>query len=121
MKRDELVRQLVLAEIADDYEEPDHIWENVAQRAEMCSLPVERAMIARILLELVDLGLARAYDLSLRGPARELDTAPPLEQIAKYYFWITPQGKDVHLTYRTTVGWPFDDEGDIRSDWVAPH
>jgi hypothetical protein len=110
----------VLAEIADDYEEPKHVWENVEQRARFSGIAVTKSEIYHLLLQAVADGLAKPYDLAVKGPVVELPVAPPLERIEGYYFWITEKGRDLHLLAREREQWPFDDEGELVPGWVPP-
>jgi hypothetical protein len=117
MKPEALIRMLVLAEISDDYEEPQHVYENVSVRARLCGIPVERLDVQRVLLSYVDAGLARAYHFD-----REIEDAatvtPGLDEVGHYYFKITKEG----LAALDSSGypWPFDDEGDLLPDWRPP-
>jgi hypothetical protein len=104
--------------IADDYEEPNHVYRDVAVRAVACGIPVTPISVERVLLELVEQGLAKAYVLSPFDPVIELETAPRLEEIADYYFWITPNGLSMFRAARDSNEWPFDDEGDLKPSWT---
>ena len=104
---------LVLNEISDDYEEPSHIRDRVMRLSVDCGLPVESSDISRALTDLVRLGWARAYNL-WKDPMEELQNAPPLEHVAEFYYWITPKGREIQLSFE---GWPFSEEGAILSDW----
>ncbi len=81
MNRHELLRQLVLVEIADDYEEPSHVYENVAQGAQACGLETTRPEVYRLLIVLTEEGLAKVYDLAKLGPEEEPKNPPALEEI----------------------------------------
>jgi hypothetical protein len=117
----ELTRQIVLGAIADDYEEPNHIYQDVEARATTCGIPITVGSVQRILLELVEQGLAKAYILSPFEPVVELDGAPRIETIANHYFWITPYGLTVFRTARDSNDWPFDEEGDLKVGWTPSH
>lgn len=115
MTRDELIRMLVLNEISDDYEESEHVFENVSERGRNCGISVEVSDVNRTLLELVNSGSAKAYDL-WKNPPEELQTVPE-DDLSKYYYWITPKGLEAHSSFE---GWPFDDEGVVLPGWIPP-
>jgi hypothetical protein len=119
MKRRELVRFFVLMEIAEDYEEPQHIEHNVAERAKICGIPFNPEDVRTSLVELVESGLAKAYKLSTREPFVErIEGLPAPDAFEEYYFWITPYGKDSLACWRHE--WPFDDEGEVLPGWSLP-
>lgn len=119
MKEHDFVRLLVLVQISDDYEEPEHIYENVAGKAMLCGITVQPADIGKVLVDLVESGLAKAYRLSTTEPAIEIEGAPPVDQVQGYYFLITERGKEVIDSSRDER-WPFDDEGALRPGWCPP-
>jgi len=109
-----------MAQIADDYEEPWYVYENVATRARACGIAVDQQTVNRVLVDLVKNGLAKAYRIPIGGNITEAEHAPPPDEVGGYYFWITATGKDCHLATRAREMWPFDDEGELRSDWTPP-
>ena len=120
MDRIELVRLLVLREICDDYENVDQIiLPRVAKDAAKCGLVIERSEIVNALAGLVQHGLAKAYLLSPFEPySTELQRMPALDVIEEEfetYFYVTKKGLDLQRS--NAVSWPFDDEGELRSDW----
>ena len=123
MTRSEFVRWMVLNEISDDYENVDQIiLPNVAKDGAKCGLTIQRSEIVDALARLIEDGMAKAYLLSSTQPhVTELQSMPPLDIVEEYfrtYFYITKKGMDLHLSDET---WrPFDSEGALRSDWVAP-
>jgi hypothetical protein len=119
MRPQQLLRLLVLGEIADDYEEPNHIYENVARRATACGIATTQQLVELLLLELVEQGMAKAYDLRAEDGA-ELAGAPRLDQVSEYYFLITSEGLAAFVAARTAGPWPFDDEGDLVDGWCPP-
>ena len=125
MNRFEFLQRLLLNTISDDFENVDQvILRQVAEQGAKCGLTVERSDIVEALPALVEAGLAKAYDLvpGIRDPfAGELRGMPPLEVVEedfRTYFYITKKGMDFNL--RDTADWPFDDEGEPRSDWKPP-
>jgi len=119
MSQHDLIRLLVLVEISDDYEEPEHVYENVAKRARLCGMVIQFVDVRTALMELVGSGLAKAYRLSTTAQAMEIQGFPPVDQVHEYYFWITEKGKGIVDSTRGD-SWPFDDEGDLRPDWSPP-
>jgi len=120
MDRSELVRLLVLNEISDDYENVDQIiLPHVGKIAAKCGLVIERSEIVDALAGLIKDDLAKAYLLSPFEPySTELQGMPPvdvIEQDFETYFYVTKKGIDICRSHRTS--WPFDDEGELRSDW----
>lgn len=117
MKRLDLLRLFVLAEVSDDYEELSHISENVLKRAELCGLAVRPDDVRTLLLGLVEAGLAKAYDLSADPPVA-VQGPLPADRLLSCYFWITPEGRDVLVSTRDQ--WPLDDEDRPRQGWCPP-
>lgn len=119
MKRQQLLKLLVLREIMDDSEEPNHIYENVAKEAAVCGVPATRQIVYLLLLELVAHGLARSYDIQ-RRPIVAFNGVPQIEEIDRYCFLRTGEGRAVFLGARESGPWPFNDEGDLVSGWTPP-
>jgi hypothetical protein len=117
MTHHDLVHQFVLAEISDDYEEPEHITENVLERARICGMLLEPQDVCKTLIDLTESGLAKAYSLSVHPPA-EVRGAPPMDQLQDYYFLITPKGEKILLSKRDQ--WPLDEEDCLRPGWSPP-
>jgi hypothetical protein len=63
MNRHELLRQLALVEIADDYEEPSHVFDNLEQRARAAGLRITRLETYGLRTQLTEEGLAIAKSL----------------------------------------------------------
>jgi hypothetical protein len=116
MNQQELLRLLVLVEIADDYEEANHVYDNVAKRAAACGIAANRQSVYLLLLELVEQGLARSYVIR-QDPIVEFDGVPKLDQIEGYCFFRTDKGLEIFLAAREAGPWPFDDEGDLVPGW----
>lgn len=112
----------VLDTIADDYEEIEHITERIDAWSAVCGLNVSRDEIVQALITLTQEGLARAYHLmETRGnKPEEIETILSADQIRLRdpYFLITDKG--VQEVSRPDDGWPFDEEGSLRRDWVPP-
>jgi hypothetical protein len=45
---------------------------------------------------------------------------PPVEDIMPFgaYFWVTHEGQEFHNA--RSSWWPFDDDDNLRKDWVPP-
>jgi hypothetical protein len=119
--RRELVRRIVLNEICDDYENLSvSIADPVGRRVRDCGFTIERSEIAMLLLELVELGWAKAYQLGGQEVV-EYDRMPSVEEMDNpngAWFYVTHAGMKVQSA--GYEGWPFDDEGVLRKDWTAP-
>jgi hypothetical protein len=118
--RQVFVRRLVLNSICDDGENVDQIiLSEVNRDAAKCGMTIERAEVIDALTQLVEGGLAEAWILSeWPGKSVKVQGMPPMEIIEEKfqtYFFITEEGMKAHLSDDTW--WPFDDEGDRRSDW----
>jgi len=118
VNRLETVRAFVLAEISDDFEEPEHVYENVAEISRTCGLSVDRAEVLGLLHELVELGLAKAYLLSPRDPVIEVKAPLLRDRMSELYFWITEDGVRALSTWRRD--WRMSDEGVLLPDCLPP-
>ena len=115
MDRRELIRMLVLNEISDDYEEPTHIFEQLANVGRSFGVPIDESDITRALGELVRSGWAKAYRFT-GADAQELLGFPSPDDRDSYYL-ITNKGREAHSAFG---GWPFDDDGDPVPGWSPP-
>ncbi len=126
MNRRELVRLIVLNEICDDYENLHQITKQVGRVTSACGMSIATHEILEALRELVESGLAKAYELSPWSPTKVLDRMPPVEEIGSpdesrigdVYFWITKKGMQVHM--QDCAEWPFDDDNVLRPGWKPP-
>ena len=118
MLRKEIVRLGVLREIADDYEEPVHIYDHLAEQLGACQVGVKPEDIKKSLIELVELGLAKGYWLHGPRPVKEVEGVPPLDSFQNNYFWITDEGCRALNEWRHE--WPFDDEDRLIEGWSPP-
>ena len=110
----------VLDTIADDYEEIEHITELITAWFGACNLGISRNEIVRALIALTQEGFARAYHFTPGHESEEITVllSPDEIQPQDPYFWITDKGRqEVNCP---DVGWPLDDEGLLRKDWVPP-
>jgi hypothetical protein len=120
MMRSELKRMLVLNEISDDYEEPQHIHERLAPLAEQCRMPITPEDVRQALIDLVQAGWAKAYPLAMGEKGEEIRDAiqglPP-ERVGEHYYWITDEGRKIQNAF---TGFPFDDRGAMIPGWCPP-
>src|SRR5437879_10981179 len=125
MHRRELVRTFVLNGIADDYENLEQIYKQVASLSADCGMTIQSSEILEALGDLVGAGLAKAYRLS-SNEAQEIVGMPPTDEIESpyltaatdIYFWVTKKGMDLQLS--PCKDWPFDENNLLRSDWAPP-
>jgi hypothetical protein len=121
MTRQEFVRRFVLMEMADDYENLEHICSLVAQHGSRCGLTIPRSEIIQAIVGLIETDLAKAYRLSARSPSvYTFPGVPSREELedCSTYFFVTPEG--LGLAASGGNWYPFDDLGDLRDDWVPP-
>lgn len=118
MKRAELIRMLVLDTIADDYENFEKIADEVKRMADRAGLYTNVGEIQGAVIDLIEMGLAKAYRLSPNSPTEEFYGIPPLNEIDDYFFWTTDEGKRIQES--ELEGWPFDKNGAVRDGWLPP-
>lgn len=122
MTRREQIRMFVLDVIADDYEEIEHITETVEKWFAVCKLAITKEEIVQALITLTQEDCARAYHLTgtPRHKPEEVKDVPSADQIQLRdpYFLITDKG--IQEINGPDDGWPFDEEGALRKDWVPP-
>jgi hypothetical protein len=120
MTRKEFVGRLVLMEIADDYENLERIRSMVTRDSSRCGLAISESEIVRGLADLIDAGLATALRLSGNAPAQAIQGVPTPREIEEFYTHFLATSKGAELLASDREWWPFDDVGDLRSDWVRP-
>lgn len=118
MNRRELARMFVLDVIADDYENLEKICMEATGLSVRAGLSIMRSEILQALVDLIKADLAKAYRLTTIPTAEEIQGVPPLEKFGDYYFWVTSKGRNIQVS--DYPGWPFDENGLLRTDWVAP-
>jgi hypothetical protein len=117
MTRADLLKLLILGEIADDYEGLDHIASHVITRAQLCGLSVSPEEVHGLLTDVLRSGFASAYDVSVDPPV-QVSAKEVIGHLQGYYFWATEEGK---RWFRSSwAEWPFDEEGQLVSGWSAP-
>ena len=119
MTREEIIRDLVLSEISDDYENVDQcILPHVEQALAETSIRVERADIVDALRSLVADGIASVHRLSAHQPYEtRLEEMPPLETPEtdfETYSLVTAKGLEHVVSLaphdETEVGLTFDED-----------
>jgi hypothetical protein len=93
MERSDLVRALVMDAIANDYEEPGVIVDEVSAWAGERGVSVTTTEILAALTGLVQTGLAKAYRLSASRPAEEVHGLQQIHRETDCYFLLSPEGK----------------------------
>ena len=116
--RKELVGMFVLDAVADDYENFEKIASTVEDFARRCGLPIALPELLEAVEDLVRSGLVKAYRLSPTKPVEEVSGVPQRSEIHSCYFWVTEAGAAVQAAEYD--GWPFDEHGELKSDWCAP-
>jgi hypothetical protein len=114
----ELIRVFVPNEIMDDYEEVEHITENVTKLGVECGVLVRKQEIVRALISLTENGFAKAYRMAHKPGTRaeEIEGVPSPYNIqdpdpySRCYFWATERGNEEHRRLRLLDTWPFDEE-----------
>lgn len=123
MTRAEFVQRLVLNTICDDFENVDQvILREVAGVGTKCGLTIRRHDVIKALRNLVEAGLAKAYELSARDPfSREIEGMPQLDVVEegfKTYFYVTKKGMAFHEADRSW--WPLNSDDALLPGWNAP-
>lgn len=115
------MRRFVLNAISDDYENIDQvILAEVSKDTARCGLKIERLEVVEALSGLIRDGFAKAYILSGTEPyCQEITGIPKVderEEDFKTYFYITLKGSEFQTSH--DAWWPFDDEDNLRPDWL---
>jgi hypothetical protein len=122
MTRCDLFRWFVLQSICDDYEDIERITNYLDDVGPKCGLTISHDDILRALSELIELGYAKAWDLT-RWPdpaTAEYQGMQPREEITPLNprFARTEEGLVFHNT--SSASGPFDEEQNLREGWLAP-
>lgn len=118
MDRDELIRMFVLDAIADDYEDLSMIYREAGQLATKCGLSASASEIKQGVLDVIRMGLAKAYQVSPTGSLEEMAGPPSPVAIEKAYVWVTQLGRQLQLS--DYADWPFDESGSLKKGWSSP-
>lgn len=116
MNRNNLIHLLVLSQIADGYDDFDHIRACVAELAAKCGVQVASEEVRGILWSQLSRGLAKAYRLSPSRPKAEEVAHLPDAGDRCYYFLLSESG--VQECKSLSGSWPFDENDELRADWV---
>jgi hypothetical protein len=121
MTRAELTRMFVLNSFCDDYEDIEQITKQTDELGPKCGLTISHDDIILALRELIDLGYAKAWDLTQpkREPIKEYQGMLSLEEITALdpYFFRTQRGLEVSKPLSTD--WLFDENNSLCEDWIA--
>ena len=122
MTRSEWIRRLVLNGICDDYEDIEQITKYVHDVGPRCAITISHDEIIQTLRELIELGYAKAWDLS-RWPdpaTTDCQGMPPSEDITPMdpRFFRTEEG--LAFQKARSTGGPFDEDHNLREGWLAP-
>ena len=93
MEGPDILKVLVLSEVSDDYEEIEHILFQLTPLADKFDLTIRLIEVRQALIELIETGLVKAYQLSPgHRSAEEIQGIPP-ENIDGIYYLVTDSGK----------------------------
>lgn len=114
MNRADLIRRFVLNEICDDFEDIERIEGPIDEIGPACGLTITHDDIIQALRELIELGYAKAWDLSRLPDAPQDYGTPPREEIEPMNpcFARTDEGIAFHKASPTS--------GMFDGDWLAP-
>jgi hypothetical protein len=121
MTRAELIRRFVLNSICDDYEDIERITNYIDEVGPKCGLAISNEDIFRALRELIELGYAKAWDLTRwpDPPATEDQGTQAREEITPLNpgFARTEEGLAFHKTSSTSGA--FDEDHHLRQSKLA--
>jgi hypothetical protein len=121
MTRAELIRMFVVDSMCDDYEDIQQITKWTVEWGSKCGLTISHEDIIRALRELIEMGYAKAWDLTQpkREPPKEYQGMPTRDQI---------RGMDPHFISQTEEGvksfeqlpteWLLDERKRIPEVWL---
>jgi hypothetical protein len=92
---DPVIRNLIMGDVADDYEEFEHILKNVTVRARERGISVDRQLIFRKLGELVSQGYIQAYSYLPEHQSFAETANYSADSVDELWFYITPKGLQV--------------------------
>jgi hypothetical protein len=121
MTRAELISPFVLSEICDDYEDIEQITKWTVESGSKCGLTISHDDIVQALRELIEMGHAKAWDLTRRvNPVTtEYPGMPPREEITPLNpgFVRTEEGVAFHQA--SSASGPCDEDHNLRESWLA--
>jgi len=88
------IKDCVITDIADDYENFEHVFTETKRVCGIRGLLVTEAEVANALRELIAGGYAEAYLLSPRPP-HSAKTDYAADRLTELWFYVTPKGKSL--------------------------
>jgi hypothetical protein len=92
---DRLVRNLIMGDVADDYEEFDHVVRNVTVEASEFGVAADRGLVFEKLGELLREGLIQAYEYRPDDRSFVETQDYSSDRVGDLWFYITPRGLQV--------------------------
>ena len=117
MTRAELIRTIVLNSFCDDYEDIVQITKNTDELGPKCGLTISRDDIILALRELIELGYAKAWDLT-RWAATEHEVMPPREKITPLDPRFVRTEEGLAFYEASSTNGPFDEDHNLRESWL---
>jgi hypothetical protein len=105
--RTDLLQRLALNVVSDDYENLEMVRQECLSDAAALGVSFSVQEISTAVRELIMRGLVKAYSLSSREPAREIEGQPADIDMEKLYFFQTNEGKLANAT----EFWPIGEDG----------
>ena len=96
--RKQVIKELVLEAVANDYEDFTYIEKDVQECASKYGAgkrAVSREEVLTALQRLISEDYVRAYNLSAAPPGKAVQAAFSVTAVDKLWFYVTPQGKSV--------------------------
>jgi hypothetical protein len=92
---DRVIKNLIMGDVADDYEEFEHVLKNVTASAADRGISVDRQVVFDKLKELVKEGRVRAYVYLTKQQSFAETAECSADRIDDLWFYITPKGLEV--------------------------
>ncbi len=89
---DENIKNLILGDVADDYEEFEHVVKTVISEAAERGIPVDRQEIFDKLRELVKQGYVQSFSYLANQNSFAKVAEYSADRISEVWFYITPKG-----------------------------
>jgi hypothetical protein len=115
----ELIRMFVLNSFCDDYEDIEQITKRTDELGLACGLTISREDIILALRELIELGYAKAWDLT-RWATTEDQGMPPREEITPMNPRFVRTEEGLAFYEASSTSGPFDEDHNLRESWPAP-
>jgi hypothetical protein len=117
MTRADVIRRILIQGICDDFEDIQRITEWTVPMGSKCGLTITRDDIIQALLELIEQGHAKAYDL--KWWADPPATENPREEITPLDPRFARTEEGLAFQKASSVGSPFDESHNLRESWPA--